>query len=110
MAHPAHSTLSYNRIATLAATLAIAPEELVDIVSQGASHFYPSGAYLFHESTPRLWMGIVEEGEVEIVRGGHGSTTRLATLTRGTAFSEGSCSTTSRTRPPASRWGMSASG
>ncbi|MEX1048096.1 MAG: aspartate ammonia-lyase [Akkermansiaceae bacterium] len=89
MSHPAHPSLSDQRIATLAATLAIAPEELVDIVDQGASHSYPSGAYLFHESSPRLWMGIVEEGEVEIVRGNHGRTTRLATLTRGTAFSEG---------------------
>jgi aspartate ammonia-lyase len=81
--------LTHERIATLAATLAIAPEELVDIVGQGAAHVYPSGAYLFHESTPRLWMGILEEGEVEIVRGNHGSTTRLATLTPGSAFSEG---------------------
>jgi aspartate ammonia-lyase len=34
-------------------------------------------------------MGIVEEGEIEIVRGLHGSSARLATATPGTGFSEG---------------------
>jgi hypothetical protein len=34
-------------------------------------------------------MGIVEEGEIEIVHGMHGSSVRLATLTPGTGFSEG---------------------
>ena len=81
--------LPEERIAKLAETMAIPADELSAIIGQGVSHAYPAGAYLFHESTPRLWMGIVEEGEVEIVRGHHGSTTRVATLTRGTAFSEG---------------------
>lgn len=80
---------SEERIHRLAETIAIPDEELVAIIREGESHFYPAGAYLFHESAPRLWMGIVEEGEIEIVRGKHGSSTRLATLTRGTAFSEG---------------------
>ncbi len=77
------------RLATIAATMSIATADLAEIVGRGALHEYPAGAYLFHESTPRLWMGIVEEGEIEIVRGNHGSATRLATLTHGTAFSEG---------------------
>src|SRR5688500_13878790 len=81
--------LSPKRSARLAETMAIAKDEVADIIRHGASHTYPAGAYLFHESMPRLWMGIVEEGEVEIVRGNHGHTTRLATLTRGSAFSEG---------------------
>ena len=80
---------SQERIARLAATMSIAAEELATIIGQGASHLYPAGAWLFHESTPRLWMGLVEEGEIEIVRGNHGSSTRLATLRRGSAFSEG---------------------
>jgi aspartate ammonia-lyase len=81
--------LSDDRIAMLAATMSIEPQELAAIIRQGASHEYPAGAYLFHESTPRLWMGIVEEGEIEIVRGSHGRSVRLATLTRGSAFGEG---------------------
>jgi aspartate ammonia-lyase len=80
---------SKKRITRLAETMAIEAGELTAIMGEGASCFYPAGSCLFHESTPRLWMGIVEEGEIEIVRGNHGSTTRLATLTRGSAFSEG---------------------
>lgn len=77
------------QISRLAATMAIGPDELASIIGQGKSHTYPAGAWLFHESAPRLWMGIVEEGELEIVRGNHGSTTRLAILTKGSAFNEG---------------------
>ena len=80
---------SQERISRLAATMSIATDELAAIIGQGASHIYPAGAWLFHESAPRLWMGLVEEGEIEIVRGSHGSSTRLATLRRGSAFSEG---------------------
>ncbi|MEX1113625.1 MAG: aspartate ammonia-lyase [Akkermansiaceae bacterium] len=80
---------SETQIDSLARTMSVEPVELASIIRRGASHSYQAGDYLFHESTPRLWMGIVEKGEVEIVRGNHGSTTRLATLTAGTAFSEG---------------------
>ncbi|MEY3896397.1 MAG: hypothetical protein RLZZ214_1917, partial [Verrucomicrobiota bacterium] len=66
--------------------MAIPADELAALIGEGESYSYPAGAWLFHESMPRLWMGIVEEGEVEIVRGNHGHTTRLATLTRGAAF------------------------
>jgi CRP-like cAMP-binding protein len=67
----------------------ISAADLAAIISRGESHSYKAGDYLYHESTPRLWMGIVEEGEIEIVRGLHGSSVRLATLTPGTGFSEG---------------------
>jgi len=80
---------SEKQIASLAKTMSIEAIELTALVRRGALHSYKAGEYLFHESAPRLWMGIVEKGEVEIVRGNHGSTTRLATLTAGTAFSEG---------------------
>ena len=77
------------RIATLAQTMGVSATDLAAIIAHGTSHAYKAGDYLFHESTPRLWMGIVEEGEIEIVRGLHGSSVRLATLTPGTGFSEG---------------------
>jgi aspartate ammonia-lyase len=77
------------QIATLAKTMSIEAGQLAALIKSGQSHSYRAGEWLFHEATPRLWMGIVEKGEVEIVRGNHGSTTRLATLTVGTAFGEG---------------------
>src|ERR1700730_119762 len=69
--------------------MGVSAADLAAIISRGASHSYKAGDYLYHESTPRLWMGIVEEGEIEIVRGLHGSSVRLAMLTPGTGFSEG---------------------
>jgi len=80
---------SDDRIASLAGSMGIAPGELASLLDLGTSHVYKAGDYLFHESTPRLWMGIVEEGEVEIVRGYQGFSVRLAVLTRGTGFAEG---------------------
>jgi aspartate ammonia-lyase len=80
---------SRTRIKAIAGIIGIKPEELTDLLSHGHSRTYPSGTYLFHESTPRLWMGIVESGEVQILTGIHGSSRTLATLTEGTAFGEG---------------------
>ena len=45
--------------------------------------------WLFHESTPYDWTGIIEEGEVEIVRGLHGDEHLLYTLGKGSMVSEG---------------------
>jgi aspartate ammonia-lyase len=81
--------LTPERIGALAQTMGVSAADLAAIISRGASHSCKAGDYLYHESTPRLWMGIVEEGEIEIVRGLHGSSVRLATLTPGTGFSEG---------------------
>jgi len=80
---------SETRLQNIAGIIGIDPSELTSLLQRGRSHHYPAGACLFHESTPRLWMGIVELGEIEIIAGLHGATTRLATLTRGTAFGEG---------------------
>ena len=77
------------RISTVAQAMGVSATELSAIIARGTSHAYKAGDYLYHESTPRLWMGILEEGEIEIVRGLHGSSVRLATVTPGTIFSEG---------------------
>lgn len=63
--------------------------ELAAIVDRGQIVEYDAGACLFHESTPRQWLGIVDGGEVEIVRGLHGRQTHLATLADGALISEG---------------------
>ena len=64
--------------------------ELAAIVEKGEEVAYDAGACLFHESTPRQWLGIVASGAVEIVRGLHGRQTHLATLTEGALGSESS--------------------
>jgi aspartate ammonia-lyase len=63
--------------------------ELAAIVERGQVVEYDAGACLFHESTPRQWLGIVVDGEVDVVRGLHGRQTHLATLTDGAMVSEG---------------------
>src|SRR5687768_11947962 len=63
--------------------------ELAAIAEKGKVVAYDGGACLFHESTPRQWLGVVVGGAVEIVRGLHGRQTHLATLTDGALVSEG---------------------
>jgi aspartate ammonia-lyase len=72
-----------------ARAMGVPVSELAAIVERGQMVAYEAGACLFHESTPREWLGIVAAGEVEIVRGLHGRQTHLATLTDGALITEG---------------------
>src|SRR6516165_5625142 len=72
-----------------ARAMGVPVSELAAIVDRGQEIAYDAGACLFHESTPRNWLGLVVDGEVEIVRGLHGRQTHLATLTDGALISEG---------------------
>jgi aspartate ammonia-lyase len=76
-------------IAAAARQIGITNEELAAIAGQGSAVRYAAGDYLFHESTPRTWLGIVLDGEVEIQRGTQGRTVTLATIMTGGIFSEG---------------------
>ena len=62
--------------------------ELKIFIDHGQQHTYEPEEWLFHESTPRRWGGIIVDGEVEIVRGLHGSTKRYAVLGPGEMISE----------------------
>jgi aspartate ammonia-lyase len=72
-----------------ARAMGVPVSELAAIVERGQVVDYDAGACLFHESTPRQWLGIVVDGEVDVVRGLHGRQTHLATLTDGAMVSEG---------------------
>lgn len=76
-------------ISTASAATGIPVSDLMFVFGKGERTLYEPGGYLFHESSPRLWAGIVEEGEVEIVRGLHGATTHLSTLAMGAMLGEG---------------------
>ncbi|MFN8473421.1 MAG: aspartate ammonia-lyase [Anaerolineae bacterium] len=67
----------------------ITTEDLESVFARSERVTYAPGEWLFHESTPRTWAGIVAEGEVEIVRGLHGASTLLAVLGEGAIISEG---------------------
>ncbi|HWB03223.1 MAG TPA: aspartate ammonia-lyase [Verrucomicrobiales bacterium] len=76
-------------IATAAHRIGIGTDDLSSIIELGHDADFAAGEYLFHESTPREWLGIVLEGEVEIVRGAHGRSVVLARLMPGALFGEG---------------------
>src|SRR6476659_1872504 len=71
-----------------ARAMGVAVEELVAIAEKGSVVPYDAGACLFHESTPRESLGIVLNGQVDVVNGLHGRQTHLATLTDGALVSE----------------------
>src|SRR4029450_4745299 len=76
-------------IARAALAMDLAEDDLRAIFGQGAQQTYEAGDWLFHESTPRDWAGIIQDGELEIMRGLHGSTTMLARLGPGAMLAEG---------------------
>ncbi len=97
-------------LVTAAASTGISQNDLIFVFGKGERKIYAAGEYLFHESSPRLWAGIIEAGEVKIVRGLHGSTTHLSTLAMGAMISEGALldetphSTSAFTRNGATVW------
>ncbi len=81
--------LPLDTIAAAAQRTGIATEELAALVQKGHEVTYQASEYLYHESTPREWLGIVLAGEVEIVRGAQARSVLIATLVPGAVFSEG---------------------
>src|SRR6478672_8496502 len=81
--------LNLDTIAAVAQKIGVTTEDLAATVQQGSSVAYKAGDYLYHESTPREWLGIILEGEVNIERGAHARTVTLVTLVPGALISEG---------------------
>jgi aspartate ammonia-lyase len=77
-------------IAEAAQRIGIKPEELDAVVLQrGTAVTYQGGDYLFHESTPREWLGLILEGEIDLVRGRHGHSVLIGVARPGAILSEG---------------------
>lgn len=81
--------IEQKRIEQAAKVSGIDIEDLTAFLAEGSEHHYGPNEWLFQESTPRLWAGIILEGEVEIVRGLHGSSRHIATMLEGSLISEG---------------------
>ena len=67
----------------------ISEKDLATFLAQGQEYVYRPNEWIFHESTPRKWAGIILEGEVELVRGLHGATRKLGSMVAGSMISEG---------------------
>ncbi len=72
-----------------AKAMGISKEDLQIFFTEGEQRIYKPNEWLFHESTPRQWAGIIVEGEVELVRGLHGSSRHVGTMIAGALISEG---------------------
>jgi aspartate ammonia-lyase len=81
--------LNPETIAAAAQRIGIKPEELESVLRRGAPVTYKAGDYLFHESTPRQWLGLVMEGEVNLVRGQHGQRVLIGLAQPGAILAEG---------------------
>ena len=81
--------IAQQRIEQAAKVSGISVEDLSAFLAEGSAHRYAANEWLFQESTPRLWAGILLEGEVEIVRGLHGSSRHITTMLAGSLISEG---------------------
>ncbi len=67
----------------------IGEEDLAVFLAEGRQRIYQPNEWLFQESTPRQWAGIILEGKVELVRGLHGASRHIATMVAGALISEG---------------------
>jgi len=74
---------------TVSEKMDVAQDDLKDFITRGEQVSYAPDEWLFHESTPRQWAGLVIDGEVTIVRGLHGSSQHLAVLIPGALIAEG---------------------
>ena len=76
-------------IATAALRIGVAAADLAAVLARGATVSYAPNECLFHESAPRRWLGLVLEGEIELVRGAHGQQVRLGLAQAGALLGEG---------------------
>ena len=81
--------LEKKKIEQAAQASGISVEDVTAFFAEGEERRYAANEWLFQESTPRQWAGILLEGEVEIVRGLHGSSHHIVTMLEGSLISEG---------------------
>jgi aspartate ammonia-lyase len=81
--------LDSTTIAEAAQRIGIKPDELVAVLQRGTAVNYKAADYLFHESTPRQWLGLVVEGKVDLFRGQHGHRVLIGLADPGAILSEG---------------------
>src|SRR6187455_1507236 len=81
--------LDSNTVADAAQRIGIKSEELAAVLQRGTAAEYKPGDYLFHESTPRQWLGVVMEGEVDLVRGQLGKSVLIGLAQPGAILCEG---------------------
>ncbi|MEM7603310.1 MAG: cyclic nucleotide-binding domain-containing protein, partial [Verrucomicrobiota bacterium] len=75
-------------IERVAGDMEVSFEELEKFAALGSERIFAKGDYLFHESAPRRWFGIVLEGKINLQRGLAGRHVTIACLTEGAVIGE----------------------
>ncbi len=76
------------QIALVAKDMGVSVEELTRFVALGQNRVFPAGDYLFHQSAPRRFFGIVLRGRISLLRGLAGRSVTVACLTEGAMIGE----------------------
>lgn len=63
--------------------------DLTSVFAKGELQKYKPNEWLFQESTPRQWAGIILDGDIDLVRGLHGSSRHVGSMIPGALISEG---------------------
>ncbi|MBP6783140.1 MAG: aspartate ammonia-lyase [Verrucomicrobiales bacterium] len=66
----------------------VTPADLKNFVALGEKRSFPKGDYLFHESAPRQFFGIVLKGKINLQRGLSGRNVTIACLSEGAVIGE----------------------
>lgn len=80
--------ITRERIEQVAGDMDVSFEELEKFAALGEERDFAKGDYLFHESAPRRWFGIVLNGRINLQRGLAGRHVTLAILTEGAVIGE----------------------
>ncbi|MGY8640705.1 MAG: aspartate ammonia-lyase [Verrucomicrobiales bacterium] len=75
-------------IERVAGDMEVSFEELKKFAALGEEKTFPQGDYLFHESAPRRWFGIVLDGKIDLHRGLAGRNVTIACLKEGAVIGE----------------------
>ncbi len=81
--------LEKNILKRAAKSSGISEADLAQFFAEGLEKTYEPNEWLFQESTPRQWAGIILTGDIELVRGLHGTSRHVATMLAGALISEG---------------------
>lgn len=68
--------------------IGISPEKLQSFADLGGTRTYLPGDYLFHESAPREWFGIIMEGKIDLLSGLSGRHVSVGVLAEGAIINE----------------------
>ncbi|WP_321404911.1 aspartate ammonia-lyase [Maridesulfovibrio sp.] len=81
--------IEQNIVRQAARSTGISEEDLVILIAEGEERVYQQDEWIFYESSPRRWAGIILEGELELMRGIHGTSRKVGTIVSGSMISEG---------------------